>query len=43
MTVNSGALEGLNIGGGVRYVGQTVGGYAPNVYAAGAQRLDVPG
>lgn len=37
-----GALEGLKIGGGVRYVGKSVGGYSPNVYTAGATRLDVP-
>jgi len=42
-TFNDGALEGLKIGGGVRYVGKTVGGYAPNVYSATAQALDVPG
>ncbi len=42
-TFASGALEGLNIGGGVRYVGKTIGGYSPNVFTPGAVRLDVPG
>lgn len=40
---DDGALEGLTIGGGVRYVGKSVGGYSPNVFTAGAKRLDVPG
>lgn len=31
------------IGGGVRYVGRTTGGYAPNAFTAPATRLDVPG
>lgn len=38
----SGALEGVTVGSGVRYVGSTVGGYSPNVYTANATRLDVP-
>lgn len=42
-TFDSGALEGLKIGGGVRYVGKTVGGYSPNAFTSGATRLDVPG
>lgn len=36
-------LEGLTVGGGVRYVGKSVGGYSPNVYSPTAVRLDVPG
>lgn len=40
---DSGSLEGLKIGGGVRYVGKTVGGYSPNVFTAAATRLDAPG
>ena len=42
-TFDSGSLEGLKVGGGVRYVGKTVGGYAPNVFTPNATRLDVPG
>lgn len=42
-TFAAGTLEGLTVGGGVRYVGQTVGGYSPNVYTATATRLDVAG
>lgn len=42
-TFDSGALEGVKIGGGVRYVGKTVGGYSPNAFTPGATRLDVPG
>lgn len=42
-TFRAGALDGLTIGGGGRYVGETVGGYTPNVYTANATRLDVPG
>ena len=42
-TFDSGALEGLKVGGGVRYVGKTVGGYSPNAFTPGATRLDVPG
>ncbi|CAH1677398.1 Ferrichrysobactin receptor [Hyphomicrobiales bacterium] len=38
-----GSLHGLKIGGGVRYVGETVGGYAPNAFVASPVRLDVPG
>lgn len=38
----TGPLEGITVGSGVRYVGSTVGGYAPNVYAANAIRLDAP-
>lgn len=38
-----GALHGLRVGGGVRYVGNTVGGYAPNAFVASPTRLDVPG
>ncbi len=36
-------LDGVTIGGGVRYVGESVGGYSPNAFTAGATRLDVPG
>jgi len=36
-------MQGLTVGGGGRYVGETVGGYSPNVYSASAVRLDVPG
>jgi len=42
-TFHQGPLQGLTLGGGGRYVGETVGGYSPNVYAANATRLDVPG
>lgn len=42
-TFSVGALEGLKLGGGVRYVGKTVGGYSPNVYTAGATKLEAPG
>ncbi|MCW2486709.1 TonB-dependent siderophore receptor [Candidatus Symbiopectobacterium sp. NZEC127] len=38
----SGALEGITVGSGVRYVGSTVGGYSPNVYTVNATRLDAP-
>lgn len=38
-----GALDGLKVGAGVRYVGKTVGGYSPNVYTTTAVRLDAPG
>ena len=38
-----GYLHGLKIGGGVRYVGETVGGYAPNAFVPNPTRLDVPG
>lgn len=37
-TFSEGVLEGLNAGGGVRYVGKTVGGYT-----VAATRLDAPG
>lgn len=42
-TFRQGLLQGLTLGGGGRYVGETVGGYSPNVYVASATRLDVPG
>lgn len=42
-TFRSGLMQGLTVGGGGRYVGETVGGYSPNVYSASAIRLDVPG
>ncbi len=42
-TFSEGPLEGLTIGGGVRYVGKTTGGYSPNVYSATATRLEAPG
>ena len=42
-TFRSGLMQGLTVGGGGRYVGETVGGYSPNVYSASAVRLDVPG
>lgn len=38
-----GALAGLKLGAGVRYVGQSVGGYSPSVYTAGATKLEAPG
>ncbi len=37
-----GLMDGLTVGGGVRYVGESVGGYSPNAFTAGATRLDVP-
>lgn len=40
---SEGALEGLKLGGGVRYVGKTIGGYSPNVYTVGATKLEAPG
>ncbi|WP_437890164.1 TonB-dependent siderophore receptor [Phytobacter sp. V91] len=40
---HQGLLQGVTIGAGARYVGETVGGYSPNVYTANAARLDVPG
>lgn len=39
----SGALDGLTLGGGARYIGPQVGGWSPNAFTAGAQRLDLPG
>lgn len=42
-TMDTGFLDGITIGGGVRYVGETVGGYDPNAYSPTATRLDVPG
>ncbi|WP_437883696.1 TonB-dependent siderophore receptor [Pseudomonas sp. LRF_L74] len=36
------ALKGLTLGAGVRYIGESVGGYSPSAFTAGAQRLDVP-
>lgn len=38
-----GYLHGLKIGGGVRYVGETVGGYTPNAFVTNPVRLNVPG
>ncbi len=38
-----GLINGLTVGGGVRYVGETVGGYSPNAANASALRIDVPG
>jgi iron complex outermembrane receptor protein len=37
------ALDGLTLGAGVRYIGETVGGYSPTAFTPGARRLDVPG
>ena len=42
-TFRSGLMQGLTVGSGGRYVGETVGGYSPNVYSASAVRLDAPG
>ncbi|CAK9886663.1 MAG: Ferrichrome outer membrane transporter/phage receptor [Candidatus Erwinia impunctatus] len=42
-TFHHGLLQGVNVGSGGRYVGDTVGGYSPNVYTSQAKRLDVPG
>ncbi|MBM7341791.1 TonB-dependent siderophore receptor [Pantoea coffeiphila] len=42
-TFRSGLMQGLTVGGGGRYVGETVGGYSPNVYSASAVRLDAAG
>lgn len=42
-TFRKGLLQGLTLGAGGRYVGETVGGYSPTVYTANATRLDVPG
>lgn len=42
-TFHQGLLQGVNIGAGGRYVGESVGGYSPNVYTANATRLDIPG
>lgn len=42
-TFSEGPLDGLKIGSGIRYVGKTTGGYSPNVYTAGAIRLEAPG
>nr|WP_314422097.1 TonB-dependent siderophore receptor [uncultured Erwinia sp.] len=42
-TFRSGLMQGLTVGGGGRYVGETVGGYSPNVYSTSAVRLDAPG
>lgn len=36
-------LQGVTLGVGGRYVGETVGGYSPNVYAANATQLKAPG
>ncbi|UUX48883.1 TonB-dependent siderophore receptor [Nisaea acidiphila] len=35
-------LDGVTIGGGARYVGESVGGYSPNAFTVGATRLDMP-
>ncbi|MGE0968632.1 TonB-dependent siderophore receptor (plasmid) [Klebsiella sp. WOUb02] len=42
-TFRSGLMQGLTVGSGGRYVGETVGGYSPNVYSTSAVRLDAPG
>lgn len=35
-------FSGLTVGAGARYVGESTGGYSPNAFTAGAQRLSVP-
>ncbi|OKH86321.1 hypothetical protein LF95_23050 [Thalassospira sp. TSL5-1] len=39
---DQGVVDGVTVGAGVRYVGETVGGYSPNAFTAGARRIDVP-
>lgn len=35
-------VKGLTIGAGVRYIGESIGGYSPNAFTAGAQTLEMP-